>query len=100
MEKTYILSKFSQFRTMEFFMLRKTSGDQCGRRFLYLIEKIVNRALKLCHAHASAGDGKERSYRNCAKSAQVLGPDWIRLAAGKRWVDSTPLSVCTCSGIP
>jgi hypothetical protein len=26
-EKTYTLSKFSQFRTMEFFMRRKTSGD-------------------------------------------------------------------------
>jgi hypothetical protein len=80
-EKTYTLSKFSQFRTMEFFMRRRDFRRFVRTAFFVPNEKIVNRALKLCHAHAHAiaGDGKERSYRNCAKSAQVPGPDWIRL---------------------
>jgi hypothetical protein len=85
---------------MEFFMRRQDLRRLVRTAFFVPNEKIVNRALKLCHAHASAGDGKARSYRNCAKSGQVPGPDWIRVAAGKRWVHSTTLSVCTCSGIP
>jgi hypothetical protein len=99
-EKTYTLSKSCQFRTTEFFMRRQDFRRLVRTAVFIPNDKIVNRALNLCHAHASAGDGKKRSYRNSANSAQVPGPDWIRLAAGKRWVHSTPLSVCTCSGIP
>jgi hypothetical protein len=54
-------ANLANFEQWNFSCGAKTSGDQCGRRSLYLIEKIVNRALKLCHAHASAGDGKARS---------------------------------------
>jgi hypothetical protein len=59
-EKTYTLSKFSQFRTMEFFMRRQDFRRLVRTAFFVSNEKSVNRALKLCHSHASAGDGKER----------------------------------------
>jgi hypothetical protein len=55
-EKTYTLSKFSQFRTMEFFMRRQDFRRPVRTAFFVPNEEIGNPALKLCHAHASAGD--------------------------------------------
>jgi hypothetical protein len=55
-EKTYTLSKSTQLRTMEFFMRRPNFQRPVRTAFFVPNEKIVNRALQLCHAHASAGD--------------------------------------------
>jgi hypothetical protein len=41
---------------MEFFMRRQDFRRLVRTAFFVPNEKIVNRALKLCHAHASAGD--------------------------------------------
>jgi hypothetical protein len=54
---------------MEFFMRRQDFRRLVRTAIFVPNEKIVNRALKLGQARASAGDGKERSYRNYAKSA-------------------------------
>jgi hypothetical protein len=54
---------------MEFFMRRQDFRRPVRTAFFVPNEKIVNRALKLGQARASAGDGKARSYRNYAKSA-------------------------------